>query len=369
MKKLLIPLLVVVAVVFALSKAPDLLRPWVSQKIAEAMPGTKVSIGSISGSLVSDITLSHIAIEDAYSKISFEAATLNYTLPGLFRKSIDQLSLQKGEAIYHSVGHPMPVISYGSDSSGAPVKLSKLAISDLKLDIETQDMTLNGKISFVRDLELNKFEDASITLPKLRLGTIMIKDLNSKVNYAQRGKLTIRQVAFQKWNMDDIQIDLELRNDKLGIRLDSALWLGITLTGAGEVRFAPSPSYAFKIEITALPISRILTTYEWDKKLSVSGQLGGTLEIEGTGARITTLKGVLRNATDGNIVILDQAFLQRIADSAKQPIEIIKATFENYHYNTGEVAVSLDDQNIRLGIDLNGEAGKRNLEVYLHDLF
>ncbi len=367
--KKLILILVTLSIIVAISKAPEILRPWVSKKIAEAMPGTKVSIGSISGSLVGDLTFSKIAIEDAYSKISFETATLSYTMPGLFKKKIDKLSLQNGEAIYHDLNKPMPAVSYLGSSSGASVKLAKLAISDLKLDIETQDLTLNGKVSFVRDMELNKFEDASIAIAKLRLGSIVIKDIDSKINYAQRGKLTVRQIAFQKWNLDEILIDFELKNDRLDLTLDSALWLGVTLTGTGDIRFAPAMAYALKVEITALPISRILTTYEWDKKLSVSGQLGGTLDIAGSSSRITELKGVLRNATDGNIVILDQAFLQRIADSAKQPIEIIKATFENYHYNEGEVAVSLDNQNIRLGINLNGEAGKRNLEVYLHDLF
>lgn len=369
MKKILIPLLIVAAIMFGLSKAPDFLKPWVSQKIAEVMPGTKVSIGSVSGSLISDITFSNIAIEDAYSKINFETATLSYTLPGLFKKTIDRLSLQNGEAIYHSSAQPMPLLSYGSDPSGASVKLAKLAISNLKLDIETQDLTLAGKVSFIRDMELEKFEDASVSIPKLRLGAITMKDIESKINYAQRGKLSIQQISFQKWNLEDVLLDLELKSDRLDLNLESALWLGAPLTGSGEVRFIPSMSYSLKIDINTLPISRILTAYEWDKKLSVSGQLGGSLEITGAGSRITDLKGIMRNATDGNIVILDQAFLQRIADSAKQPIEIIKATFENYHYNEGEVAVSLDGQKIRLGINLNGGAGKRNLEVYLHDLF
>jgi hypothetical protein len=113
----------------------------------------------------------------------------------------------------------------------------------------------------------------------------------------------------------------------------------------------------------------VIEAFEWDKKVSVTGLFTGKMDIEGQGNGIARLEGAFdAKAGGGDIRILDQAFLQRIADNSKQPIEIVRASFENYHYTNGRARFRLEGKDILLNLDLEGDAGKRNLEVNLHDL-
>jgi len=41
--------------------------------------------------------------------------------------------------------------------------------------------------------------------------------------------------------------------------------------------------------------------------------------------------------------------------------------FKNYRYNTGLLSLGLEDNNVILKLALEGNAGKRNLEVIFHD--
>jgi hypothetical protein len=42
-------------------------------------------------------------------------------------------------------------------------------------------------------------------------------------------------------------------------------------------------------------------------------------------------------------------------------------SFKDYHYNTALMKLSFDKGNIILDVALEGEAGKRNLSIVLHD--
>jgi hypothetical protein len=145
-------------------------------------------------------------------------------------------------------------------------------------------------------------------------------------------------------------------------------FLGQEIRGRAKVLLGKTPKYDAAFIAGALPAQTVIETFEWDKKVSVTGIFSGKLDIEGEGEKLARLEGVFDAAGGGDIRILDQAFLQRIADNAKQPIEIVRASFENYHYNTGRARFRLEQKDLLLNLDLEGDAGKRNLEVNLHDL-
>ena len=155
----------------------------------------------------------------------------------------------------------------------------------------------------------------------------------------------------------------------INLSLFSGTWLETPLKGEGHLFLSPEPHYDASIQNNPLPIPQILVVMEWDKKILVNGKISGQLKLEGNFSKLTKLEGLWKNDSDGSLLIADPTLLDRLAAASKQPIEIIKASFEKYHYNEGLLTLGLVQENIRLAIQLNGEAGKRDLEVNLHDLF
>jgi len=48
-------------------------------------------------------------------------------------------------------------------------------------------------------------------------------------------------------------------------------------------------------------------------------------------------------------------------------VELLVDNFKNYHYSSGTINLSLDNENINLDLALDGKSGKRDLNITLHD--
>ena len=180
--------------------------------------------------------------------------------------------------------------------------------------------------------------------------------------------LAIDRIVAGKLQLSELQATVGISHGTL--RLDPVQFrlLDHPIHGFCEISFAEQPITHLHLSMEALPIELVLKTMAWDKKCLVSGLLSGAIDLGLTGEQLTALDGRLTTLTPGGtITILDQEFLQRLATQAKQPIEIVKASFEKYNYNTGSVGLSLAEKSIRLKLQLEGEQGKRDLEVTLHD--
>jgi hypothetical protein len=67
------------------------------------------------------------------------------------------------------------------------------------------------------------------------------------------------------------------------------------------------------------------------------------------------------------MVVRDETMLKNMAQAADQPLDILMESFKDYHYNTGVMKVGKVKDDLSLDIALDGEKGKRNLSVTLHD--
>ena len=61
------------------------------------------------------------------------------------------------------------------------------------------------------------------------------------------------------------------------------------------------------------------------------------------------------------------ATLENMARDTKQPLDLLVESFKDYQYNIGTIKLFLDHNNLTLDIVLDGEAGKRELKIILHD--
>ena len=326
-------------------------------------------IGRISGRPWKEIVLHELRLSDAQGEFSAASAMIRFTLPGLLNRRVEELILTDVEARLVTPEEPMPKLSFGGSDAKTPgFTLRHLEIKGLTLDLKTRDLSAAGTVSFSRDLRASEFKYLDVRIPKAEIGPVSLQDITAISGADGAGRLDIGEISYQKWKVEAIRAPFKLSPNSLALSLETAEWLDVPLRGEGMVDFFPEPRFRVKILTDPLPVPEILAAFEWDKKVSVSGALSGTLEAEGTFSKLTKLHGQWDSQNQGDLVIVDQTLLERLAASSKQPLSIIKASFEKYHYNTGRIALSLDEGSVRLGIGLEGEAGKRDLEVNLHDL-
>ena len=332
---LIIFLLSVAALSAALIVSPHFIRQAITRSIQDAVPESTVTLGSCRF-----VRGNHLVLGDM--GISLKTPSKNFP------------KLQVPE----------------SNGGFLPLLLASVSVRDLRFDIQTRDLSMNGALSFTRNLRSETFESLSLDLSSLALGLATAKEIRASSDAPGTGDFSVGSLLFSKFKVENLRglfqvSDAGVLLEKMNARfLDGTVKGRLTLTRLGTL-----PVCTAELDLTDIPVASFLKLWEWEKKVAANGKLRGHLIAEISGGKLTRLDGAMLATADGNFVILDQAFLENIAARAKQPIEIVRASFEDYHYNTGTVGVSLEENKLRLRLDLEGEKGKRDLEVTLHDWF
>ncbi|MCM8789859.1 MAG: YdbH domain-containing protein [Candidatus Omnitrophica bacterium] len=104
------------------------------------------------------------------------------------------------------------------------------------------------------------------------------------------------------------------------------------------------------------------------EKIRLSGKLAGAVILSGSGNNIKAVNGkFMTTGTGGVLIIKDNRFLENMARNSGQLLDILAESFKDYHYNTGVIKLSFDKGNLILDIVLEGDVGKRSLNIVLHD--
>jgi hypothetical protein len=108
--------------------------------------------------------------------------------------------------------------------------------------------------------------------------------------------------------------------------------------------------------------------FAFDEKAEVTGQVSGFLKLQGENQFVRVLDGNLASGKEGgSLTIKDTRFLQNLARSSGQALDLVVESFKNYRYNTAKTTIVLENNNIVFLINLNGSAGKRSLNLTFHD--
>ena len=100
----------------------------------------------------------------------------------------------------------------------------------------------------------------------------------------------------------------------------------------------------------------------------MTGRLNGDLVFENRGTEISILNGKLSNLGSGGMLIIkDTKFLENMARNTGQSTDLLVENFKNYHYNIGSIKLFLENNNLALDTALDGETGKRDINIVLHD--
>lgn len=196
-----------------------------------------------------------------------------------------------------------------------------------------------------------------------------LENASLKINQKQdSGNLYIDKVQYNKLKVEEIKSGLRLEDKALFLDSFSAQALGGQVQGGLSFRIDEKREYSGNLEFINLDLEKFVKDFNLSKKFQMTGRLGGSVAFKGRGYNLIALAGDFCAAEQGGMLIIrDNRFLENIARNSKQPLNILVESFKDYDYNTGVMRLSLDKGNLVLDIALNGETGRRNLNITLHD--
>lgn len=173
---------------------------------------------------------------------------------------------------------------------------------------------------------------------------------------------------FGKLRLRGCQGRVALRGRRADLDLSSCDIFGGKISGSAKLGLSGRLAYSAELNVSGINLDDFIKDFELGEKFRMSGNLSGTARIEGKGGDMEILSGSLQAARPGGaLVITDRSFLENIARASGQSFEMLVESFKDYHYNTGIVELSLDKGNLIFDITLDGEAGRRKLDIVVHD--
>ncbi|MDD5737707.1 MAG: YdbH domain-containing protein [Candidatus Omnitrophica bacterium] len=126
-------------------------------------------------------------------------------------------------------------------------------------------------------------------------------------------------------------------------------------------------SYDAVVKLERINMGHLAKMLGAGEKVDISGKMGGEISLSGKDFKIDAIKGEFKAMSPGGTVIIkDEEFIQNLAKQAKQPVEVIRDSFQNYNYTSGALSVSKDEDAILLHLFMEGMQGKRDLTIAFH---
>jgi hypothetical protein len=251
---------------------------------------------------------------------------------------------------------------------------TELSFLDIKvkrgkiLELKIKEAILNYSIPQVFKSGISGFYLKGISLNCL--GLYLENAYLKASSQEQQDGFFIPQVTFNKLKLEEIKSKTRLDGKTLFLDsltakiLDGGLQAGLKLT------MDNNPQYNADMNFLNLNLATFVKDLNLEEKVQMSGRLSGKVVLEGKGPDVKVLSGDFSTSSEGGrLAIKDTALLENMASNSQLPVDKFVETFQNFHYNKGIMTLSLDKGNVILDAALDGESGKCNLTVNVHDLF
>lgn len=214
------------------------------------------------------------------------------------------------------------------------------------------------------DIEIKKEPAFAINLKQFEIRFRIISLLNANAFISIEGL----DCELGKLRLSDCSARAVIKGRHTDLELLSCTIFGGQIKGNAGLESNGGPEYRAELNVNGIEIGELIEDFELGEKFRMSGMLSGVVQAEGKAELIRMLSGKLSAAPPGGtLVINDTRFLENIARSSGQSFEMLVESFRNYRYNTGMLKASLDSGNLVFDIALDGEAGRRKLDIVVHD--
>jgi len=370
--KRIIPILAGIFIIFAIS---IFIRPAIiflaKKQITQVFINSTVTVKNCDLRPLHLLSLSDIEIKNGQIyDIKIKEAGIQYSPFSIIKGKILKFSL-KDSKVTINLGEKS-ILEFNKllnlNTNKSPFLINSLGLANLDLNIKSKELTFDARISS----EINSVNQL-VNYLDCKINSLQAEGLdlkNASLKAAQSlpsGSLYVEQIKYDKLKIEKIESSVRLIDKTLYFdSLSAGLFAG-KIKGSANLLIDNPPEYLVNLQITELDLNTIVDDFKLNEKLDLSGRLNGTIALKGKGLNFTVLDGdFTADAPGGDLTIKDKSYLEKIARSSGQSLDILVESFKNYHYNNGVVNLSLEQGNLVLNVDLNGEAGKRNLAVTLY---
>lgn len=249
-----------------------------------------------------------------------------------------------------------------------PPLLNSIQIDGMGLDIRTLDLALQAMVSVRIDVVRQAVDYFDGKINSLNLFGLQLQNGTFKSSGSlSPGELSIAQLKYDKLKVSAIKGKMRLSPLALALYDVSAKALGGNLEVSGELKIGKDAQYAADLRCAGLDIEQFVHSFDLQNKFTMTGKLSGSIKLQGSGSSIELVGGELATLQPGGVfTITDTKFLENMAVSTKQSVDLLVESFKDYRYNTGVMSIGVEEGSIVLRLELEGLAGKRELKVVIH---
>lgn len=234
-------------------------------------------------------------------------------------------------------------------------------------DLKIKDLKIEYNLGALFTTKNIKIHTAEFDCELPAVGFKIIKAAVNLDYGAQGLELLIDQIVFNKIGVNELKGRFKLRGNTLSSDyLSAKIWDG-EVNADVLANIGPASEYTVNLKLMNLDIDRFVNDFNLEERFQMSGKVSGPLTLGGRAANLNILSGELVATGGGRLVIKDDRFLKNMAQKTQQSLDLIVESFKDYQYNNGVMKLSLDQGKIILDVALEGETGKRNLNIILHD--
>lgn len=323
----------------------------------------EVSVGRCDFGLASGLGLSDIEIKkQGVYDIKLKKAVLKI-LPL-------RVSLVEPAIIINAPTEPArALIKYLNLGKGAPLILKSAEIFGMSLDLNTADLSVEAIVDTRLNLSARSIDYLNLKMSSFSMRGAQAEDCAVEFGHRpQQGQFSVSLLKYDKLTLTKIEGNLKLENNLLSAYGVTAEALSGTLEFDLGLELGQEPRYSVGMRCAGLDIEKFIQDFNLREKFSMTGKLSGNLKLNGKTGTMEILQGSFSSlAPGGTLVIRDTGFLENIARGAHQGVSVLVETFKDYRYTTGVISAGLEGDSILLKINLEGDTGKRDFDLILHN--
>ena len=318
------------------------------------------------------ISFSDIEIKrDRIYAIKIKEAGMQYNPLSIIRGNILKFYLKGSQVNINLPGKSISGFSklLKLNTGKSPFLINSLELENLGLNINSKELTLDASVSSQINLPKQLLNDINLKINSLQTEGLELKDATLRAGQEiPLGSFYIQQINYDKLKIEKIQSNVKLKDKYLFLDSLSADLLSGKIQGDLSLLIDKIPEYSVNLKVADMDLDTFVNDFKLNEKLNLSGRLSGVFALEGSGLNFTFLNGDFSsNAPGGDLTIKDKSYLEKIARNSGKSLDILVESFKNYHYNNGMVKLSLQEGNLIFNIAMEGETGKRNLAITLHN--
>ncbi len=318
------------------------------------------------------ISISDVEIKkpDFYN-IQVKETAVNFNLFSILDPSSRKLFLRSVK-IYSNTKNRITDFTDAAGSASPAPFFATAEISELNLDLKTPDFSARGLLSCELDLIKQSVNSLDFKLDFFESSGLRFEKIIVRVSGVPPGDFSIAKIKYDKLAVIDIKGKLTLEGfTAASLQQLQAQLLDGQVKGDLEVKMGKEIGYEASFKCEGLDIDKLVHDFNWQEKFLMSGKLEGDLKLKGKGQRFELLEGGFQALSPGGkLMVLDEKSLQDLARNTPLPFkssDLFVESLKDYSYNTGIINLGLENGNLNLKVGLDGQAGKRDLDIVLHD--